>query len=1774
MIDISKQPAGFDLEVQDQWLLHNLRQQCTEAAVHAAMEGTEHLHETPAEDDVLPSVLGRHKKSLRKKYGGLSEGNKTEENKILLNRIYTQLYILEGGTYGVNEEHEVLQIERTQRKHLQCTPINFLHIFKPGIEMEEEKAVKSESLRLIGDQNLEVPEIRSVLTTGIAGIGKTVSVQKFILDWAEGKANQDVEFMFMLPFRELNLIKDDPYSLHGLLCEFHPRLKDLDPKIYDQIKAVFIFDGLDESRIPLDFEKCEKVSDVTIKTSVGVLMTNLIKRDLLPSALIWITSRPAAANQIPPQYINRVTEIQGFSDPQKEEYFRKRISDEDQARRIISHIKTVRSLHIMCHIPVFCWISATVLQQIMKQGTTEIPRTLTEMYSHFLLTQTHMKNEKYEEKDERDPKNLLESNRTILLKLAQLAFKQLMEGNVMFYEEDLRESSIDVTEASVYSGIFTEIFSEECVLYQRKIYCFVHLSFQEFLAAVYVFHCYESNDMEALQVFNLSYRWWPQRVPLDEVLKGAVHRAVESQNGHLDLFLRFLLGISLESNQRLLQGLLTPTQSSSEGTSEYIKDLIKTDDTKIHNISTERAINLFLCLSEMNDQSLCRELQEYLQTEKLSNKGLSPGQCSALACMLLVSEEELEELDLRKYNTSEEGYRRLIPALAACRNAQLDGCYLTKDSCETLCSVLQSAHSFLKCLDLNNNDLQDLGVEMLCAGLQSSCCKLERLRLAGCNLTTKSCETLCSVLQSVNSSLKELDLSNNDLQDSGVELLSGGLMSSHCKLEILRLAICNLGEKACKCLGLVLQLANSSLNELDLSNNDLQDTGVKLLAAVYGVKSVKTCSKLEIIRLSGCMVTDEGCASLASALKSDLSHVRELDLTYNHPGESGVKLLSELLENPQCTLQILRLEHGGKIRMKPGLRKYACDLTLDPNTANTCLFLSERNRKVECMEEQQLYPDHPDRFTECLQVLSVETLTGRCYWEAEYSGVVTVAVAYRSVKRKERIDEKQLTVKCRPHYLPREFTAVFVIAVYIAPDANANNALKELHDNISSLQNKHPEAFYVVAGDFNHVNLTNILPRFYQHIDIPTRGNNTLDRVYTNVRDAYRAVPHLGLSDHISIMLVPAYHPPLRRSRPTQKTITVWPSDADAVLQDCFGCTDWHVFREAAESEGELDLEDYTSAVLGYISKCVEDVTTTKTVTCYPNQKPWLNGKVRSLLKARDAAFRSGDSQELRRARRELTAGVKRAKAAYALKIQGHFSSQDPRSMWRGIKCITDYKTRDAQCSKDPSLPEALNKFYARFEDPDTPPSIRLTPSPGKVPLSVTPAEVRRTLRRINPRKSAGPDDIPGRVLRECADQISEVLADIFNVSLTQAAVPTCLKTTTIIPVPKSSTVTGLNDYRPIALTPIVTKCFERLVMTHIKATIDVTVDPHQYAYRRNRSTDDAISSVVHTALTHLEQKDSYVRMLFVDFTSAFNTMIPQTLTGKLFSLGLRSSLCNWVLDFLTNRPQSVRIHNLSSSTTILSTGSPQGCVLSPLLFTLLTYDCSPIHPGCHIVKFADDTAVVGCITNSDESGYRQEVEHLEGWCRKNNLCINVKKTKEMIVDFRRGRHAHLPLHVGGSAVEVVSSYRYLGVHLTCSNNTSSLVRKAHQRLYFLRRLRRAGLGSPVLTSFYRCVVESVLCSSINVWHGSCSAADRKALQRVVKAAQREPAITRTVKKLTEALKDCFRTTLWEELCDPYVEDIDGLTHCITDYVNFCVENTVPTKTVGVSPTSPGLALI
>ncbi|XP_039546477.1 NACHT, LRR and PYD domains-containing protein 3, partial [Pimephales promelas] len=712
----------------------------------------------PVHDD-LQRVKDQHKTSMKNRYESVFEGIKLQENQTLLNRIYTQLYIIEGESEGVNEEHEVLQMEKSY-KTLQDTPINCNDIFDPSPEpgYEEKRRGKKD-------------KIKTVLTKGIAGIGKTVSVQKFILDWAEGKANQDVDFMFVLPFRELNLIKDHQYSLHRLLLDFYPELQDLDSEMYDECRVVLIFDGLDESRLTLMFSDSEKVSDVTESSSVGVLMSNLMKGDLVPSALIWITTRPAAANQIPSKYINRVTEIQGFNEPQKEEYFRKRISDEYQASRIISHIRRARSLHIMCHIPVFCWISATVLQNILKQDlSAEIPQTLTEMYIHFLLIQTHMRNQKYEE---RDPEKLLQSNRDVIVKLAELAFNQLMKGNVMFYEEDLIESGIDVTDASVYSGICTEIFREESVIYHRKVYSFVHLSFQEFFAALYVFFCYLHKKSEVMKEFLTGkFRKQCENVPLDVFLKDVMNKALKSKNGHLDLLLRFLHGISLECNQRLLQDVLIHTENNPESIKKIIKNLKRGQK---NNVSPERWMNLSHCLIEMKDHSVLEEMQAFLNSET-KRKSLSLAQCSTLTNMILMSEEVMDELDFLKYNIkSKEGKRRLVPAVRNCRKALFTACNLTDQHCESVASALQSPNSPLRELDLSYNHLHDSGVKLLCTGLKSPNCQLNILRLSGCMVTEEGCAALASALSSNPSHLRELDLSYNHPGDSGVKLLSDTL---------------------------------------------------------------------------------------------------------------------------------------------------------------------------------------------------------------------------------------------------------------------------------------------------------------------------------------------------------------------------------------------------------------------------------------------------------------------------------------------------------------------------------------------------------------------------------------------------------------------------------------------------------------------------------------------------------------------------------------------------------------------------------------------------------------------------------------------------------------------------------------------------------------------------------------------------------------------------------------------------------------------------------------
>uniref|UniRef100_A0A3B4BEU7 NACHT domain-containing protein n=1 Tax=Periophthalmus magnuspinnatus TaxID=409849 RepID=A0A3B4BEU7_9GOBI len=828
----------------------------------------------------LQEALAEYKDSLKRKCASVSEGTEMGRS-TQLQQIYTDLFITEGLSEEVMTQHEYTQMEANSHKHIQETPIKCQEIFKPLPIEDRQEALQQEPIRL-------------VLTLGVAGVGKTFSVLKFSLDWAQGSENQDLDLVLPLSFRELNLVKIECYSLLELIHVFHPSLRPLSAQIPLHSKVLFILDGLDESRFPLDFS-CEVISEITQGSEVGPLLVNLIRGDLLPNALIWITSRPAAASQIPAECAQRITELRGFfTDQQKAQYFRRRFSDADQCRTVLSHIRGSRCLYTMCQIPVFCWITATVLDHMLRRTQSgALPQTLTDLYVHFLLVQTQ-RNLKY--KAESSALELSTADCDLLLKLGQLAFEHLYQGNIMFYQEDLEQVGLDLSQVSLCSGLCSEIFKPESVIFNEKIYSFVHFSVQEFMAAVYIYHCFNNNMTYVV------FHSFTTDLPLDAFLDRAMRISLTVATGQLDLFVRFLHGLSLESNYRSLMLLLGPNKTDQKTIQKVIDNL---KELNLKDVSPDRSINIFHCLTEMNDQSVHQQIQDFLKTKGAEKRRLSEIQCSALAYMLQMSEQVLEELDLNNYNTSREGRWRLIPAVRNCKKVfpgLLSECELTETHCEVVASALEFNLSKLKELDLSKNYfLNDSGVNCLLTGLQSAYCALEVLRLRCCSFSALGCSDLSSALQSNPSHLRELDLSYNELQDSAVEVLCHFLHNPLCALQILRLIYCRLSEVSC--CSLASALSPSHLRALDLSDNVLLDSGVELLCSFLQTPDCE----LQTLRLSRCSLTESSCSALASALRLNPSHLRVLDLSKNPElKDPGVEHLCDFLQNPLCELEILR----------------------------------------------------------------------------------------------------------------------------------------------------------------------------------------------------------------------------------------------------------------------------------------------------------------------------------------------------------------------------------------------------------------------------------------------------------------------------------------------------------------------------------------------------------------------------------------------------------------------------------------------------------------------------------------------------------------------------------------------------------------------------------------------------------------------------------------------------------------------------------------------------
>ena len=711
-------------------------------------------------------------------------------------------------------------------------------------------------------------------------------------------------------------------------------------------------------------------------------------------------------------------------------------------------------------------------------------------------------------------------------------------------------------------------------------------------------------------------------------------------------------------------------------------------------------------------------------------------------------------------------------------------------------------------------------------------------------------------------------------------------------------------------------------------------------------------------------------------------------------------------------------------------------------------------------------------------------------------------------------DIELLAVSLRPYYLPREFSHAIVLAVYIPPRADAESACDVIHSAVARLQTQHPEALVLISGDFNHATLDKTLANFHQYVDCNTRGNRTLDLLYANVKDAYSAtpLPALGKADHNLVHLKPHYTPRVRKIPTTTRSFRKWSPEAEDALKDCFETTDWEELQESH------DVDVMAGCTTDYINFCTDVVVPVRTVRCFANNKPWITSDIKGLLNQKKKAFKDGNTQELKQTQKELRVQLRRAKDKYRRTIEQKMQNNNMREVWEGMKTITGCSTkRGTPTVGDVERANQLNLFFNRFDQPQPftplntaapthlPPLAAISTAEDTAPPKITTAQVCGELKRLRPRKAAGPDGVPPRLLKTCARELAHPLQRIFNLSLEEGRVPHLWKTSCIVPVPKKPHPGEMNDFRPVALTSHVMKTMERLLLRHLRPQTHHALDPLQFAYREKVGVEDAIIFLLHRSLSHLDRGSGAVRITFLDFSSAFNTIQPLLLRDKLTEMGVQSHLVTWITDYLTDRPQYVRLGDCKSDTVVSNTGAPQGTVLSPVLFTLYTSDFQYDTELCHVQKFADDTAIVGCIRSGQEDEYRQLIQDFVTWSDSNHLLLNTTKTKEMVVDFRRTRVHPVPVAVKGDCVEVVHTYKYLGVQLDdkldWTVNTDALCRKGQSRLYFLRRLASFNICKKLLQIFYQSVVASALMYAVVCWGGSLKKKDAARLDKLVRKA-------------------------------------------------------------------------
>ncbi|KAL2770537.1 NACHT, LRR and PYD domains-containing protein 3 isoform e [Daubentonia madagascariensis] len=812
----------------------------------------------------------KYRKHVRSRFQCIEDRNARLGESVNLNKRYTQLQLVKEHPSQQEREHELLAIGRTKTWDMPVSPIKMELLFDPDDEHSE--------------------PVHTVVFQGAAGIGKTILARKIMLDWASGKLYQDkFDYLFYIHCREVSLVTQR--SLRDLIISCCP---DPNPPICKIVskpsRILFLMDGFDELQGAFDEHIGALCTDWQKAERGDILLSSLIRKKLLPEASLLITTRPVALEKL--QHLldhPRHIEILGFSEAKRKEYFFKYFSNEAQAREAFRLIQENEILFTMCFIPLVCWIVCTGLKQQMESGKNlaQTSKTTTAVYIFFLSSLLQSRGGSQE--------HPLSPH---LRGLCSLAADGIWNQKILFEESDLRNHGLQKVDVSAFLRM--NLFQKEVDC--EKFYSFVHMTFQEFFAAMY--YLLEEEEEGGMRNVPGGCSKLPNRdvtVLLENYGK--------FEKGYLIFVVRFLFGLVNQERTSYLEKKLS-CKISQQIRLELLKWIEVKAKAKKLQIQPSQ-LELFYCLYEMQEEDFVQRAMNHFPKIEIN---LSTRMDHVVSSFCIANCRSVESLSLGfLHNTpkeeeeeeEEEDGRHLdmvqcvLPGPHAACSHQLGRCGLSHQCCFDISLVLSSNQKLIE-LDLSDNALGDFGIRLLCVGLKHLFCNLKKLWLVSCCLTSACCQDLASVL-STSRSLTRLYVGENALGDSGVGILCEKAKHPQCNLQKLGLVNSGLSSVCCSALSSVLS-TNLNLTHLYLRGNALGDTGVKQLCEGL----LHPNSKLQVLELDNCSLTSHCCWDLSTLLTSNHS-LRKLSLGNNDLGDLGVMMLCEVLKQQSCLLESLQL---------------------------------------------------------------------------------------------------------------------------------------------------------------------------------------------------------------------------------------------------------------------------------------------------------------------------------------------------------------------------------------------------------------------------------------------------------------------------------------------------------------------------------------------------------------------------------------------------------------------------------------------------------------------------------------------------------------------------------------------------------------------------------------------------------------------------------------------------------------------------------------------------